>query len=100
MKKVFLIGDSIREGYDTSVRGMLASVAETYFPTDNARFAAYTLRFLHEWPKMSGVNGENVDVVHWNTGLWDSLIILDDGPQTPLPIYKEYIERIFSALED
>ncbi len=94
MKKVFLIGDSIKEGYDTSVRGMLSSVAETYFPDDNARFAAYLLRFLHEWPKMFGVNGEDVDVVHWNTGLWDCLIILDDGPQTPLPIYKEYIERI------
>ena len=94
MKKVFLIGDSIKEGYDTSVRGMLASVAETYYPDDNARFAAYLLRFLHEWPTMFGVNGEDVDVVHWNVGLWDCLVIMDDGPQTPLPIYKEYIERI------
>ena len=94
MKKVFLIGDSIRKGYDQSVRGMLADIAETYYPEENCRFASYTLRFLHEWPAKSGIRPEDVDVVHWNAGLWDCLVIFDDGPHTPLSAYTECIDRI------
>ena len=94
MKKVLLIGDSIRKGYDQCVRGMLNGIAEVYYPEENCRFASYTLRFLHEWPGKCGVKPEEVDAVHWNTGLWDCLVLFDDGPQTPFPAYTECIERI------
>jgi len=73
---------------------MLSSFAETFYPEENCRFASYTLRFLHEWPKMTGVNPEEVDVVHWNTGAWDCLEIMDDGPHTPIDVYADCIDRI------
>ncbi|MBE6562057.1 MAG: SGNH/GDSL hydrolase family protein [Ruminococcaceae bacterium] len=94
MKKVLLIGDSIRKGYDKSVAHMLSSFAETYYPEENCRFASYTLRFIHEWPAKCGVKPEEVDVVHWNTGLWDCLVLFDDGPHTPIAAYTECIERL------
>ncbi len=39
MKKVLLIGDSIRMGYDKYVKDALNEVAEVYYPTENCRFS-------------------------------------------------------------
>lgn len=39
MKNILLLGDSIRIGYDKSVRKSLESIANVYFPEDNCRFA-------------------------------------------------------------
>lgn len=43
MKKVFLLGDSIRKGYDKYVERAFEGKASVYYPEDNCRFAAYTL---------------------------------------------------------
>ena len=43
MKKILLLGDSIRMGYDDFVREKLDRTAEVYFPDDNGRFVQYTL---------------------------------------------------------
>ncbi len=48
-KKVLLIGDSIRMGYDKYVKNYLADSCEVYYPKDNCRFAQYTLRHLSDW---------------------------------------------------
>ena len=48
MKKIILIGDSIRLGYDKYVKDALEGVAEVYYPNDSARFSEYTLRYLSE----------------------------------------------------
>lgn len=98
MKKVFLSGDSIRVGYDSCVRGMLADVAEVHFVDDNCRYAENTLRFLHEWKSQCRL-GDDVDCVHWNVGLWDCLILFDDGPLTPIDFYAHYIERICRRMQ-
>ena len=45
MKKIVLIGDSIRMGYDKYVKEALDGVADVYYPGENCRFAQYTLRF-------------------------------------------------------
>lgn len=93
MKNVLLIGDSIRMGYDKAVRKSLEGEAQVHFPGDNCKFAAYVLRFLHEWaPKLE--REERVDVVHWNVGLWDNLRLFGEDEQTPIDIYAYYIERI------
>ena len=93
MKNVLLIGDSIRMGYDKAVKLTLEGIANVHFPNDNCKFAAYVLRFLHEWePKLP--EGEKVDVVHFNTGLWDNLRLFGEEPQTPIDVYAYYIERI------
>ena len=71
MKKIVLLGDSIRMGYDKYVKEALADVAEVYYPEENCRFAEYTLRYAHEWA--GSIPRDDVDVVHWNNGLWDAI---------------------------
>jgi len=51
MKKIVLIGDSIRMGYDKYVKESLDGIAEVYYPEENCKFAEYVLRFIGEWKK-------------------------------------------------
>ena len=97
MKKVLLVGDSIRMGYDKAVKQSLENKAEVIFPEDNCRFASYVLRYIHEYAK--GIPGEDIDVVHWNAGLWDCLRLFEEEPHTPIPGYTYYIERICKRIQ-
>ena len=97
MKKIVLIGDSIRMGYDKYVKEALKNSAEVYYPGENCRFAEYVLRYAHEWAKVSEFNGE-ADLVHWNAGLWDALELFGDEPLTSLSYYEEAIARIDKRL--
>jgi len=92
MKNVLLIGDSIRAGYDKSVKKTLEGKANVFFPAENCRFAAYVLRHLADWCSPD-VKGAEVDVVHWNAGLWDCLRLYGEDVQTPIDIYAYYIDR-------
>ena len=92
MKNVLLIGDSIRIGYDKSVKKTLQDKANVYFPEENCRFASYVLRYIHEYKDSLGDN--HVDVLHWNAGLWDCLRLFGEEPHTPMEVYAYYIERI------
>ena len=53
MKKIVLIGDSIRKGYDAYVQEKLAGQAQVFFPEENCRFAQYVYLNLLGW-KMDG----------------------------------------------
>ncbi len=97
MKKIVLIGDSIRMGYDKYVKDALANAAEVFYPPENCRFTAYVLRCVHEW-KRDGNWGDDVDLVHWNAGLWDVVELFGDEPLTPLACYGEAISRIDKRL--
>ena len=92
MKNLLLIGDSIRIGYDKSVRKTLEGKANVIFPDENCRFASYVLRYFHEYLK--DIKGEDIDVIHWNAGLWDCLRLFEEEPHTPIDVYAYYIERI------
>ena len=106
MKKVLLIGDSIRFGahanpeYDTAyspgyggyVEELLKGEYEVYAPDDNCRFAQYTLRYLYDWANT--VEREKIDVVHWNNGLWDVLRVNGDEPLTPIDVYERMLGRV------
>lgn len=92
MKNVLLIGDSIRGGYDKSVKKTLEGKANVCFPKENCRFAAYVLRYIHEYKAL--VEDGDVDVIHWNAGLWDCLRLFEEEPQTPIDVYAYYIDRI------
>ena len=92
MKNLLLIGDSIRMGYDKSVKKTLEGKANVIFPEENCRFAAYVLRNFHEYLK--DIKGEDIDVIHWNAGLWDCLRLFEEEPHTPVDVYSYYIERI------
>lgn len=93
MKNVVLLGDSIRVGYDKSVKASLEGVANVVFPNENNRFAAYLLRYLHDYIS-SLLPEEQVDVIHWNAGLWDCLRLFGEDVHTPIEIYAYYIDRI------
>ena len=71
MKNLLLLGDSIRMGYDSFVKEKLDGRMNVYFSEDNGRFAEYTLRTLNDWRVQLSL--PEIDVVHWNNGLWDAL---------------------------
>ena len=91
MKNILLLGDSIRIGYDKSVKKSLEGIANVYFPEDNTRFASYLLRYLTEYDRL--IKDGTVDVLHWNAGLWDTLRLLGEDPHTPKDVYAYYIEN-------
>ena len=102
MKKIFLIGDSIRfgapnsPGYGVFVKEKLADLAEVYAPNENCRFAQHTLRFLHEWA--ASAPKEEINVVHWNNGLWDALHLFGDEAFTELDYYGKTLVRIYHRI--
>lgn len=106
MKKMFLIGDSIRfglakegreYGYGYYVKKKLKGAAEVYQPDENCRFLQYTLRYLHEWAGKAPL-GE-IDVVHWNNGLWDLLHMFGDEVFTSPSLYEELLIRVYNRIK-
>lgn len=91
MKKVVLIGDSIRQiGYGAPVAERLSDEFEVWQPADNCRFAKYTLRGLWDWK--DGIRG--ADIIHWNNGLWDVSDLFGDGEFTPIDEYVDIMLRL------
>ena len=99
MKKLLLIGDSIRMNYDRYVRQALEGRAQVLTPDENARFAAYTYYAIGDWEHRQRF-GEDVDVIHWNVGLHDVIRFHYDEPMTPPDIYGFYLGRIIHRLRD
>ncbi len=117
--KILLLGDSIRCGYCAFVREKLSGRAEVYFPAENGRFAQYTLRQLQDWKGELGLR-EDVDVVHWNNGLWDcghlghgaslestggtdaagdkQTVVYEEETLTPPDIYAYMIRRVYRRI--
>ena len=95
MKKIILLGDSIRLSYGNRVRELLGSDYTVWQPEDNCRFAAYTLRMLYDYREQL----KEADVIHFNCGLWDMCDLFGDGPFTPLEVYVEQMVRIAKILK-
>ncbi len=97
MKKVVLIGDSIRMiGYGNPVAEHLSNEFEVWQPDDNCRFAQYTLRGLWDW--QDGIRG--ADIIHWNNGLWDVCSLFGDGEFTPIDEYVNIMLRLARLLKE
>ena len=97
MKNLLLIGDSICQGYNKSVKQTLEGKANVICTNDSGRFAAYLLRILHEC--FEGVGRNEIDVLHWNAGLWDCLCLFGEEPHTPIDVYAYYIDRICQRIK-
>lgn len=96
MKKILLIGDSIRKGYDQYVRERLGEVCEVLFPEDNCQTSTHILRFFHIW--CEGLSTFDFDAVHWNAGAWDTLRIYGDGTLIPPDVYENNLVRIIARI--
>lgn len=96
MKKVTLLGDSIRQlGYGKKVAEILGKDGiEVFQPEDNCRFAKYTLRMIFDYKdKIAGS-----DVIHWNNGLWDVSNLFGDGQFSSTEEYVNNMLRIADIL--
>lgn len=97
---VFLIGDSIRQGYCPFTKRELAPIADVVFPNDNCRFTQYTYVNLRGW-RNHFKEPEKVKVVYWNNGHWD--IAHWEGADEPLnsiEIYTKMLVRIYRRLRE
>ena len=96
MKKVVLLGDSIRLiGYGTKVPKLLEGSYKVWQPSDNCRFASYTLRMLYDYREEL----KGADIIHWNNGLWDECNLFGDTSFTPIDVYTDTLKRIASYLK-
>ena len=84
MKNLLLIGDSIRMGYDKSVKKTLEGKANVIFPDENCRFASYVLRYFHEYLKF--FEGEKVDVIQVGARNMQNFELLKELGRTNKPI--------------
>ena len=95
MKKIVLLGDSIRLiGYGTKVPEMLGDGYTVFQPEDNCRWAKYTERMLFDYNE----NIKDADVIHWNNGLWDVCNRFGDGAFSSKEEYVTNMLRIAKIL--
>ena len=96
MKKVVLLGDSIRLiGYGEQVAKELSGEFTVWQPSDNCCYAKYTMRGLYDWRKEL----ESADIIHWNNGLWDVCTMVDDENFTPVDLYVNEMVRLAGMLQ-
>ena len=93
--KITLLGDSIRMQYAPRVAELLGTDFEIFSPTENGRFAKYTLRGLFDWRK----NIQGSRIAHWNNGHWDINDLFGDGIFTSEAEYVENMLRIADLLQ-
>lgn len=98
MKKVFLIGDSIRHGYKDVVKRELADVAEVSSPDANCGTTAAALVGLTNW-----VLNTKYDLVHANCGLHDIKTVSYGTRRpnvVPLAHYRDNVETILRTIRE
>ena len=96
MKKICLLGDSIRMGYDDFVKEELKEYEVYYDSEDNGRFTAYTIWMFNQLNAKYGP----FDVVHFNNGYWDmNRSDIDNIPQTPIEDYIYNLKRLINMIK-
>jgi len=95
LKKILLLGDSIRMSFQPLVAEKLKGVADVTGPGDNCRFVKYTLWNIGGWVAELG----KPDIIHWNNGIWDTYHLNPEtGVFTPLEEYAAYLKRALKEL--
>jgi lysophospholipase L1-like esterase len=96
MKKLVLIGDSIRMGYQATVFDILQGKAEIWAPQENGGTTRNVLDHLEEW-----VIQQKPDILHMNCGLHD--LKREFGSKdylVPLDEYEQNLRTIFSRSKE
>ena len=93
MKKITLLGDSIRQiGYGSKVGELLGANFKVWQPKENCRFCKFTLKgVMRDW--RSYIEGS--DLIHWNNGLWDTMDYGDGVFTSP----DEYVSNMLRIAE-
>lgn len=93
MKRILLLGDSIRMSYQPLVVNALAGRAKVVGPAENCQFSAHTLQSIDRWIDELG----RPQIVHWNNGLHDC----GHNPNREPVQYsvKEYTTNLTAILE-
>lgn len=95
MKNVIIIGDSIRMGYQATVREQLKDIANVWAPAENGGNSKNVLAHLDEW-----IISRSPDLVHVNCGLHDLMKAFDrKQAAVPLEEYTANIRAILSRLQ-
>ncbi len=93
MKKVILLGDSIKAWYAPIVKEKLDGKCEVVvFEGENGKFAHNNLRHLMN---LLSTHGKTVDLVHFNSGYWDMAIMpYLNEPMISLAEYQSALRKI------
>ncbi len=92
---IFLIGDSIRQGYCLTAKNELADVASVFYPSKNCRNTQYVITTMRAWAGMFD-RPELVSIVHFNCGQWD--VARFSGCAEPLTGEEEYAKNLRAIL--
>lgn len=80
-KRVTLLGDSIRLGYEPTVRAELSGVAEIWSHAENCMHSVHHLFNLKPW-----YLDPQADIIHVNFGLWDCRRLGLDRADNVVPV--------------
>ncbi len=95
IKKVFLIGDSIRMGYQPFVKKNLKDIADVFSPEENCETSLKILKNLKIW-----IDNQKLDIVHINCGLHDIKVEKEkDINLISIENYIENLKKIFEFLK-
>ena len=107
MKKILLIGDSTMFGSDASSGyGVYVSehfrknsTAEVIMPSDNCQDTRFTKNAFCDIFAEHADSLADVDIIHWNNGLWDTLHFLGNKrPVVPIDRYRTNLADIHAML--
>ncbi|CAN5488990.1 SGNH/GDSL hydrolase family protein [soil metagenome] len=93
MKKIILIGDSIRMGYEATVRAELEGFAEVWAPEPNCQHTVNVLLNFNEWIAL-----RKPDILHIAAGGWDVRNVIRGVPGNvvPLDAYRKNVATLLS----
>ncbi len=99
MKKVVLLGDSIRLSYWAKVEEILKDECEILTPkSENCAYTLHSIRRARDWFRDWGV--EKVDLIHWNNGIWDHHRNAEDNEPFSSPeLYLTLNKRLLKQLQ-
>lgn len=95
-RRVVLLGDSIRQGYEPTVRAALAEDAFVWSPNDNGQHSTNLLLNAWLW-----VVTQQPAVLHLNAGMWDTRRVVrgEPGNVVPLPVYRDNVARLITVAQ-
>jgi len=93
---IVLLGDSIRMNYEERATYYIGNKANVYSPAENCRWSGFTLNTIPNW---FAAYPADIDVVHWNNGIWDAIESPEGGRSySTVETYMDYMSRILTFL--